>query len=829
MKKYLLFLGILLSFFTNAQNQGDVAQNFGNYNGFNYYINKIILQTDGKILIGGSFTSYNGKTEKFFTRLNTDGSKDTSFNTGTGFNDQVKSIALQNDGKIIVGGNFTSYQGIIENRLIRLNEDGSKDTSFIIGTGFDQPVTSIALQNDGKIIVGGNFTSYQGIIENNIIRLNADGSKDSSFITGTGFNSSITPYGVFSIAVQSDGKILVGGAFTSYQGVLASNIIRLNNDGSIDNTFSTGAGFDQLVTSIALQNDGKILVGGSFWSYKGVTENRITRLNTDGSKDISFNTGTGSSVGFDNYVSTISLQSDGKIILGGYFSSYQGVTANRIIRLNNDGTTDNSFNSGDGFNTDNNSIIKEVNSIAVQNDGKILVGGSFRFYQGEIEMGIIRLNTNGSKNISFYSGTGFIGGPICDVALQSDGKIIVGGEFIKYKGLKENRLIRLNEDGSKDTSFNTGTGFENTVKTIVLQINGKILVGGYFESYQGTLAACIIRLNADGSIDNTFSTGAGFTSPVRQIVLQNDGKILVGVNQIIRLNTDGSRDTSFTAAGVYSNVSSLLIQSDGKILVGGSFRSFTSNIAKYITRLNADGSRDTSFMTGTGFNSSITSIALQNDGKILVSGPFSSYQGVSANRIIRLNADGSIDNTFSTGAGLMANSIAVQNDGKILVGGDGYANQIIRLNTDGSIDTSFITGTGFLGLRVNKIVLQNDGEILVGGDFCTYQINNESAYLIKLHGNTILESESFNDKKTFMVYPNPAKDQITIDFTNNTNTYGWNYKIINTLGQEVLNGVLSSQKSIVDLNNVKGQGIYFVKIYNSSKTLIETKKIIIQK
>jgi len=159
------------------------------------------------------------------------------------------------------------FLGALLSKLIKIDPD------FSIGTGFDSNVRSIALQSDGKILVGGFFVSYNDTSQNYITRLNADGSIDTSFNIGTGFYNVVR-----SIAVQSDGKILVGGAFTSYDGTPQNRITRLNTDGSLDTTFNIGTGFDSTPASIAVQSDGKILVGGFFTSYKGTPQNRITRL-----------------------------------------------------------------------------------------------------------------------------------------------------------------------------------------------------------------------------------------------------------------------------------------------------------------------------------------------------------------------------------------------------------------------------------------------------------------------------------------------------------------------------------------------------------------------
>ncbi|MEY3471260.1 MAG: hypothetical protein RLZZ223_610 [Candidatus Parcubacteria bacterium] len=201
--------------------------------------------------------------------------KDPAFDTGipVGFNNPVNTLALQSDGKILVGGNFTSYQGVGANYIIRLNSDGSRDTSFNVGTGFNSTVNTLTLQSDGKILVGGWFTSYQGVGANNIIRLNSDGSRDNSFNIGSGFSGSVS-----QIIVQSDGKVLVGGGFTSYQGVGANYIIRLNSDGSRDTSFNIGTGFNSWVYSLSLQSDGKILVGGNFTIYQDQPAGYLIRV-----------------------------------------------------------------------------------------------------------------------------------------------------------------------------------------------------------------------------------------------------------------------------------------------------------------------------------------------------------------------------------------------------------------------------------------------------------------------------------------------------------------------------------------------------------------------
>jgi uncharacterized delta-60 repeat protein len=368
---------------------------------------------------------------------------ENDFDNSVGFDNIVLSIAIQPDGKILCVGSFTTYKGLTENYIIRLNSDGSKDLTFNNFIGFDNVTYSIALQPDGKILCVGAFTTYKGLPENFIIRLNSDGTKDLTFDNSIGFNNVVE-----AIAIQPDGKILVGGSFTTYKGISANGIIRLNSNGTIDLTFNYGTGFSVSdVISIAIQPDGKIICGGGFNSYNATPSNRIIRLNSNGTIDFTFNYGTG----FNFPVLDIAIQPDGKILVGGSFTSYNATPSNRIIRLNSNGTIDLTFNYGTGFSN-------IVRSVVFQSDGKILVCGEFVLYKLVVEKGIIRLNSDGSKDLTFDNSVGFSSPfPISQVfsaVIQPDGKLIICGAFNKYKGYVNNGIIKLNSDGSSASTLN---------------------------------------------------------------------------------------------------------------------------------------------------------------------------------------------------------------------------------------------------------------------------------------------------------------------------------------------------------------------------------------
>ena len=372
---------------------GNCCTNIGT--GFNNTVFSTVIQPDGKIIDGGTFTQYNGTAENYAVRLTPNGSKDTSFNIGVGFDNWVRTVYYQTDDKITIGGDFTTFTGTSQNKLIRLNSDGSKDTSFNIGSGFNQDtfgVLSVA-QYGTSLYVGGGFTTYNSNTQNRLIRLNSNGSKDTSFNIGTGFDNS----GAFinSIYVQSDNQVLVGGSYTSFNGTTQRGLIRLNPNGSKDTSFNIGTGFStstivsRTINSIVQQTDDKLLIGGFFTQYSGIPQNYLIRLNPNGTKDTSFDIGSG----FNGSVRSVVIQPDGKILVGGDFTTYKGLTQRRLVRLNSDGSKDNSFDIGTGFGPVSST---QVYSINLQNDGSLIVTGAFTSYNGNPVNRIVKLSPLGT-------------------------------------------------------------------------------------------------------------------------------------------------------------------------------------------------------------------------------------------------------------------------------------------------------------------------------------------------------------------------------------------------------------------------------------------------
>jgi uncharacterized delta-60 repeat protein len=297
------------------------------------------VQSDGKILVVGNFSSIRSVSVNNIIRLNSNGTNDTTFisNIGTGANGSINVVLVQADGKILLAGTFTSFNGTSANRLVRLNSNGTLDTSFIssIGTGASGSILSMAIQpSDDKIIIGGDFVTFNGTTVNRLVRLNPSGTRDTAFTTaiGTAANSSVS-----SIAIQQNLKIVLGGLFTSFNGASVNRFIRLNSGGTLDSAFvaNVGDGPNTSIVALASQSDGKIIIGGNFTSFNGAAVGRgIRRFNSDGTVDASFSENLGT--GTDAIVRAIAILDSGNIVFGGNFSAFNGVSISRIASVGGD-------------------------------------------------------------------------------------------------------------------------------------------------------------------------------------------------------------------------------------------------------------------------------------------------------------------------------------------------------------------------------------------------------------------------------------------------------------------------------------------------------------
>lgn len=837
MKKIIQFLIFIITSFTFAQD-GTIDYSFNPTYGANNTINSTSIQADGKIIIGGNFTEINNTVCNKICRLNIDGTLDNSFNFGTGFNNSVNSICIQTDGKIVVVGNFTLYNGNSTNRIVRLNIDGTIDSTFNTGYGSGNVIYTAVLQSDDKIILGGEFLSFNGISKKRVVRLNSDGSIDSTFNSTNGPNDT-----VYSCALQSDGKILIGGRFTTFNSVTAKRFVRLNTNGTIDTSFDTSNGFDNSIRTISIQSDGKILIGGDFTIYNSISANCIIRLNANSTLDTTFNYGAG--FGIYSSVSAINIQQNGKILIGGSFFDYNGVSCSNIIRLNIDGTKDSYFNaSPDSY----------VKTISIQTNGNILIGGNFINCSNKLCKKIASVTTDGYSDDSFFpftqDGSGLLSSHVVhSSAIQPNGKIIIAGSMNSYNTIATDKIIRLDNDGKLDTSFNTN--FNNTsingsrIWKIKILPDNKILIAGSFTSINGITRNGIAKLNSDGSLDSTFNPSDLYINTrILDFDIQSDGKIIIVgdglhivgniLRPVKRLNPDGSLDSSFNPDAttvMTGNLHSVAVQSNGKIIIGGSFlpQNGGGMTSFYLNRLNSNGTLDTTFNTGSGPNYFVDKIEVLADGKILICGLFSAYNNIPKQGILRLNPDGSVDNSlnyFGTGTSTTSvNTFISLPDGKIIISGN-YTSYngipcvgIARINNDGSLDNTFVYGGGF-DIAPSNMSLQSDGKIIIGGEFSFLNNNIQKNNIARLNNTTsILDVSSYINPFSFNIFPNPTNNYIHFNIPKELNVLS--FEIYDLIGKKVDSNILNA--NMIDVNNYTS-GLYFLHL-KTDKGVLMTKFI----
>jgi uncharacterized delta-60 repeat protein len=541
---------------------------------------------------------------------------------------------------------------------------------------------------------------------------------------------------VFCSLSLSNGKIFIGGSFKAYNGKSINGIARLNTDGSLDASFHSGIAEGDVVNFMLLQPNNQLIIGGTFKKYGRTKVNQIARINSNGTLDTTFN----ATIGANGSITKAAIEPMGKIIIIGNFTQYNNVNKNGIARLNTNGQLDLTFNYTD-------TIKHEPTNLALQNNGKLIVTFTDNYEKNNL---LVRLNTNGEVDPSFMAESrlgilNFIS--LHAIAIQPNGKIIIGGSVASGVDSIHAYCKRINTDGSTDGTFNPGAK-STVINTISIQSNGKIILSGFYKnnSIQKPYSINTLeRIDADGSNDVTLinyraTEGVEFNNYTTSI--QSDGKIILGgtfrhpQSGITRLNSDGAVDIHFNeVTGANGRISTLVKQSNGKFLIAGSFSSYNGVGCKRFTRINADGSLDTKFNEQVdAIDASINCIALQSDQKIIMGGAFTLSNRTQFNNIVRLHANGTGDATFNTGNVILGNilSINIQADDKILISGtltsyNGMSvNGIIRLNKDGSLDPAFVLDTS---IPSNHLLskLQHDGKILIGNYDKLYRVDNDGS------------------------------------------------------------------------------------------------------
>lgn len=442
---------------------------------------------------------------------------DNGFNTGCniGFylddslENQIKTVAIDKDNKVILGGCFSKYNEITANSIIRLNYDGTVDNDFNGGFNYGAIINSITIDNNNKILIGGHFTSYNKKSVNSIIRLNYDGSIDETFTMGNGFiDISGNTMTVNTIAVDSNDFIYIGGDFTRYNDKNISKLIKINSDGilSTGTTFTNDITFDGDVNIITIHNN-RLYIGGEFNKYLNKFVYKFVRTYLNGEIDYNF-----SSKGFfGEYINAIDFDSHDNIYVGGKFTQYDcdnissPQVVNNIIGLKSDGTINTDFLCyGASHGITNNDNSAWVNSIKVDKYDVVNVGGCFTHYNSVYAFNFTRMTPNGEIDPTLDNESGTFNNNINDntenvvTVLNIDivnHKLYLGGKFNVYNGDKTNLIARINRTGTLNNVDNQI--FMNT------NLNRSIFKNGEF--YDGLFNSSIFE---NGNFYNGYMNNA---------------------------------------------------------------------------------------------------------------------------------------------------------------------------------------------------------------------------------------------------------------------------------------------------------------------------------
>lgn len=760
---------------------------------------KVLYQEDGKVIIFGNLNTINGNYVGRSVRLNTDGTVDSTFKLTTGGN----SITIQSDGKYIVSSGP---------RIARYTSDGKVDATFKVYTttdpkqgfitnGFEtvdnSRIEEAIVQPDGKIIVVGcDFRENSRTISYNIVRLNADGSRDTSFKLFTDKDSNI-----YNVYLQKDNKIIINSNDSTF--------IRLNTDGTTDTTFKYS-------NTVSLINKGdlffqgeKIIISADFLDKQGISRSEIHRINADGSLDLSFNPHSGPNLTFDKwdynrqYPFAAKVLPDQKILLVGDFSTYNDNPVRNICRINQNGEFDPTFKLDPSV-----LIYPEAQNdylIVTQNDGKIILIHNNSMEINKITKSIIRLNSDGSLDKNFNFADSKAG--ITDVVILDNGKMFVRGEngnFVKdaqFYNTRVHSVFLLNSDGSVDTGFNGS--FFHKPNGISLLSDKKYIISFSRDNnsypYYGAT-----KFNQDGTKDTSFDVGY---FPYERIKELKDGKFLVIYsNKIIRLNANGSVDPLFKTYSFEKTYSfkydTFALYENGQINLF--FSTYATNSTTKIT-LSSEGT-----LLNTTVYKNASQFEIQNCEDLVFYGYFDKAENVNRNGLVRYktsqttsspNPAGEIVQSFTNGQTLADLKVAGSNI------------QWYSIQSDCGINNKITKK----GSSTSETVLLSSTQLVDGITYYASQTINgiESGYRLPVTVYSKTLSVKDNILPNLVTYPNPVKDYYTISNNEEIDEV----EIYNSLGQIVINNKYNSNNVKIDFTSLHS-GIYFVKIYVADKVAI---------
>lgn len=622
-------------------------------------VGAVAVQADGRILAGGLFALANGSPRFGLARFHPDGSLDEGFtprlrgDNWFGGRPVIQQIAVLPDGKLLLAGLVRMSGEAMPRLLVRLNPDGSWDRSFAAQLGERGPVWAppvlrhLIVRPDGKLLAVRPIVSNFEPSRDEPVRLHADGSVDSTFNAGNAIAGYVT-----AMAAQGDGKVLVAWERFAVDGTHSRGLVRLRPDGSLDSGFQvtySGPDNDTAIRVMVEQADGKLLLGGAFRRVQGTEQSWLGRLNSDGSMDASFTPTLAASSGGSAAVHALSLHADGRILVGGSFELVNGQTRWRVARLLPDGTLDAGFRPLDPSGTGE-ALNGQPTALAVSSDDRIVAVGFFNTPLPGNPCGIARLRANGRLDDSFRASLR-PSAAVTALAVAPDGTVFVAGDFLEMNGRESPSVARLNVDGVfQGTPFawpflprpQTGSFGEPNFADVAFLANGRFGLGGAFEwHFNGLALRGLAVFGADGQPDTAFRPQlAGL---VRAVGAQQSSELIVAGEfagrSLVRLNRNGNADETF-APHFDNSIRGLAVQADDRIVAVGAFTTVNGAARAGVARLDADGTLDATFTPPVADGSSYGSVAVMPTGQVILAEDARFPFGSTEIRLRRLHADG---------------------------------------------------------------------------------------------------------------------------------------------------------------------------------------------
>lgn len=649
----------------------------------------------------------------------TDGALDPAFNPTGGTDGTVQAIATQPDGRVLIAGSFRHVNGLARNGLARMMDDGSVDQSFApsFTLGTDGSIFALLQQPDGKILVGGYFSNGGGSNQSSLVRLNSNGSLDSTFNAGFVTGESV----VFALALRADGRIYAGGTFIKVGSATRNCIVRLLSNGGVDPAFvprenlfllSSGPAILALVT----EDDGGVVAGGAFSSGSSGADPQFTnlmRFKADGSVDGGFPLTGGLTAAAS--LSSMVRQSDGSVLISGNFS--YGADRPGVVRFDKNWARDTSFNPR--FGKTGQSYPADTYALAVEPGGGILVGGEFDTVNGVARARIARLRPDGTLDPRFMPTVPVTGGDVAVVALDAQQRILVGGDFTAIAGTARVGLARLLNPPLPPLILSQSLSAAASVgDNIHVAVTAELSSGLTYQWFNNGVPIAgadgpdlyLVNVQAAGSYTLTVTNRAGsVTSDPIPVTVQ--------------LRTPGAEDVTFVpdmppSTSISTSYTIAIPRTDGRVYLGGVILGWTQ-----IFLINRDGSRDPGFTFGQDRTYYLSGGVTAADGRTYLYGSSLPLNG----SLVRLNADGSLDQGFSPATRWTnITSIRVAADGKLYVYADGA---LSRLRTDGSVDPDFTVPEPVRKTQVGRMETGPDGTLYLSGSFT---IDGASRSLIRL-------------------------------------------------------------------------------------------------